>query len=127
METFRGLLCVQRSPSGSQASQNSRRMSAERFEKKYRGIGVLRDATRGQLRPEAVDDARSVGVDQAAEEALGVAIHDLALPSVENDGPQVLAAWSVLREQSIQPFQPASRLTTLDPGLKRRWTRPWGT
>jgi hypothetical protein len=36
-EILRWLDCVQRIPSRSQYSQNSPRMSAERFEKKYRG------------------------------------------------------------------------------------------
>ena len=37
IEMLRGLDCVQRTPSRSQYSQNSPRMSADRFEKKYRG------------------------------------------------------------------------------------------
>jgi hypothetical protein len=61
-------------------------------------IAVHRDPARGQARGEDVVDTTSVGVDQPAEEPLGMLIDHRALPIGEHDRPVVLQARSVLRE-----------------------------
>ena len=103
---LRGFDCVHRTPSRSHASQKIARMSAERFEEVAR-IRVLGDATARQLRLEAVDGAAAVGVDESADELVGMLVGDLMLPGLEDDRPVVLPARAVLRERSGPPVPPA--------------------
>lgn len=53
-----------------------------------------------------VDEAAAVGVDEAAQKRLGVALEEVPLPVHEDDGPLVLASRSVLRKQA----RPTSRV-----------------
>jgi hypothetical protein len=46
------------------------------------------------------DDAAAVAVDQAADELLGLAVHDFLLPWLEGDEPAVFRPRAVLRQEA---------------------------
>ena len=79
-------------------------MSADKFEKKYRGYAYSACRPEGNFDLESVHDATAVGMDEAPRKS-GIPIDESSLPSSEDDRPCVLRPGAVLR-QDIRPLLP---------------------
>lgn len=66
--------------------------------------------------PDPVGDAAAVGVEQAADQFLGVAVDNVALPGSQFDPALVLPAGAVLREKAGPVLPPGDHLGAPRPG-----------
>jgi hypothetical protein len=72
-----------------------------RAEQSANVVGSVREVVPDTPNPAIVrDHAAAIVIDQAANELLGGLFHEHFVPRLEPDRPQVLPAWSVLRQKA---------------------------